>query len=44
MDTQYTMLVKNSYASVPLEVRNTYGHHAIRNTLFPASCYTRNKK
>ncbi len=40
--TQYTRLVKNSYANVPLEVGNPYGHHAPRNTLFPTTCYSRN--
>ncbi len=44
MDSQYTMLVKNSYSNVPIQGGNIYGHHASRNTLIPTSCYSRNKK
>jgi len=42
LDSQYTMLVKLNYASVPLNVTSTIGHHV--TPLLPVTCNYGKKK
>jgi hypothetical protein len=42
LDTQYTMLVKSSYASVSTNVKSSIGHH--KTMVIPTTCYYEKKK
>jgi hypothetical protein len=42
LDTQYTMLVKLDYASVPMNVNSSVGHHVVN--LMPVTCTVEKKK
>lgn len=42
LDTQYAMLVKLDYASVPMNVNSSVGHHVVN--LMPVTCTVEKKK
>ena len=42
LDTQYTMLIKSSYASVSTDIKSSIGHH--KTIVIPTTCYYEKKK